>query len=77
MIAGVCVARSAFKATETMQGLHEVAKEQVEVLANRLEKRLAQLQAEAQITAKVPNLKGGALVIPAGLLLASHSRSTR
>lgn len=30
---------------------------------SRLEKRLAQLQAEAQITAKVPNLKGGALVI--------------
>jgi len=48
----------------------QVAKERAEVLVSRLEKRLAQLQAEAQITAKVPVLKGGALVIPAGLLLA-------
>jgi hypothetical protein len=52
-----------------------VAKERAEVLANRLEKRLAQLQAEAQITAKVPNLKGGALVIPVGLLLALHGQN--
>lgn len=52
-----------------------VAKERAEVLANRLEKRLAQLQAEAQITAKVPNLKGGALVIPAGLLLALQGQN--
>jgi hypothetical protein len=48
----------------------QVAKERAEVLVSRLEKRLAQLQAEAKITAKVPVLKGGALVIPAGLLLA-------
>ena len=48
----------------------QVAKERAEVLVSRLEKRLAQLQAEAQITAKVPVLKGGALVIPAGLMLA-------
>jgi superfamily II DNA or RNA helicase len=48
----------------------QVAKERAEVLVSRLEKRLAQLQAEAQITAKVPVLKGGALVIPVGLLLA-------
>jgi len=38
----------------------QVAKERAEVLVSRLEKRLVQLQAEGQITAKVPNLKGGA-----------------
>ncbi|CAI8160874.1 MAG: RNA polymerase-associated protein RapA [Prochlorococcus marinus str. MIT 9215] len=48
----------------------QVARERAEVLVSRLEKRLAQLKAEAQITAKVPNIKGGALVIPAGLLLS-------
>lgn len=46
-----------------------------EVLANLLEKRLAQLQAEAQISAKVPNHKGGTLVIPADLLLALQGQS--
>jgi hypothetical protein len=53
----------------------QVAKERAEVLVSRLEKRLAQLQAEAQITAKVPVLKGGALVIPAGLLLALQGQA--
>jgi hypothetical protein len=53
----------------------QVAKERAEVLVSRLEKRLAQLQAEAQITAKVPVLKGGALVIPAGLLLALQGQT--
>ena len=53
----------------------QVARERAEVLVSRLEKRLAQLQAEAQITAKVPVLKGGALVIPAGLLLALQGQS--
>ncbi len=48
----------------------QVAKERAEVLLSRVEKRLAQLQAEAQITAKVAVLKGGGRVIPAGLLLA-------
>jgi superfamily II DNA or RNA helicase len=52
-----------------------VAKQRAETLLSRLEKRLAQLDAEAQITAKVPNLKGGALVIPAGLLLALQGQS--
>ena len=52
-----------------------VAKQRAEALIGRLEKRLAQLQAEAQITAKVPNLKGGALVIPAGLLLGLQGQS--
>ena len=47
----------------------KVAKDRAEVLLNRLEKRMVQLEAEAQITAKVPTLKGGALVIPAGFLL--------
>jgi hypothetical protein len=51
-----------------------VARERAEVLVSRLEKRLAQLQAEVQITAKVPTLKGGALVIPAGLLLNLHGQ---
>jgi hypothetical protein len=53
----------------------QVAKERAEVLVRRLEKRLSQLQAEAQITAKVPVLKGGALVIPAGLLLAHQGQA--
>ena len=53
----------------------KVARERAEVLLSRLEKRLAQLKAEAQITAKVPNLKGGALVIPAGLLLSLQGQS--
>ncbi|MFN9643806.1 MAG: DUF3883 domain-containing protein, partial [Cyanobacteriota bacterium] len=52
----------------------QVARERAEVLVSRLEKRLAQLQAEAQITAKVPTIKGGALVIPAGLLLNLHGQ---
>jgi hypothetical protein len=52
-----------------------VAKQRAEALIGRLEKRLAQLQAEAKITAKVPNLKGGALVVPAGLLLSLQGQS--
>lgn len=46
-----------------------VARERAEVLVSGLEKRLGQLRAEAQIIATAPNLIGGALVIPAGLLL--------
>ena len=49
----------------------QVAKERYELLVARLEKRQAQLALEAQITAKVPILKGGTLVIPVGLLLAA------
>jgi hypothetical protein len=41
----------------------------------RLPAQVAQLQAEAQITAKVPVLKGGDLVIPAGLLLTLEGRA--
>ena len=47
----------------------QVAKERYELLVARLEKRKVQLALEAQISAKVPNLKGGTLVIPVGLLL--------
>jgi superfamily II DNA or RNA helicase len=46
----------------------QVARDRAELLLNRLGKRLAQLDAEAQISAKAPILKSGALVIPAGLL---------
>jgi len=49
----------------------QVAKERYELLVTRLEKRQAQLALEAQISAKVPILKGGTLVIPVGLLLAA------
>ncbi|MFM7547639.1 MAG: hypothetical protein ACKO8I_01945 [Cyanobacteriota bacterium] len=45
------------------------------MLVSRLEKRLAQLQAEAQITAKLPTLKGATLVIPAGLLLSLQGQT--
>jgi SNF2 family DNA or RNA helicase len=47
----------------------QVAKERYELLVARLEKRKVQLALEAQISAKVPILKGGTLVIPVGLLL--------
>jgi len=53
----------------------QVARERAEVPVRRPATRLAQLTAEAQITAKVPNLKGGALVIPAGLLLSLQGQS--
>ena len=46
----------------------QVARERAELLVNRLGKRLAQLDAEAQISAKTPLLKAGALVVPAGYL---------
>jgi superfamily II DNA or RNA helicase len=49
----------------------QVAKERYELLVSRLEKRKTQLALEAQISAKVPILKGGSLVIPVGLLLAA------
>ena len=52
----------------------QVAKERYELLVARLEKRKAQLALEAQISAKVPILKGGTLVIPVGLLLAAAGR---
>jgi hypothetical protein len=46
----------------------QVAKERAELLVNRLGKRMAALDAEAQISARVPLIKGGALIVPAGLL---------
>jgi hypothetical protein len=77
--------QTSFDELPAATGLHElpqqnhrigsfVAKQRAEALITRLEKRLAKLQAEARITAKVPLLKGGALVIPAGLLLALHGQ---
>jgi len=53
----------------------QVAKERYELLVARLEKRKAQLALEAQISAKVPILKGGTLVIPVGLLLAQQGQA--
>ncbi len=53
----------------------QVAKERYELLVARLEKRKAQLALEAQISAKVPILKGGTLVIPMGLLLAQQGQA--
>jgi len=46
----------------------QVAKERAELLVARLEKRMAQLDLEAQINPRSPILKAGTLVIPAGLL---------
>jgi len=46
----------------------QVAKDRAELLVNRLGKRMAALDAEAQISARVPLIKGGALIVPAGLL---------
>jgi SNF2 family DNA or RNA helicase len=46
----------------------QVAKERAELLVNRLGKRMAALDAEAQISARVPLIKGGALIVPVGLL---------
>ena len=45
-----------------------VAKERAQLLENRLGKRMAALDEEEQITAKIPILKGGALILPIGLL---------
>ena len=45
-----------------------VAKERAELLVSRLGKRMAALDAETQISARMPLLKGGALIIPGGLL---------
>lgn len=46
-------------------------------LADRLEKRLAELDRERQISALAPVVRGGALIIPAGLLrkLGNHERA--
>ncbi|WP_216916466.1 MULTISPECIES: helicase-related protein [unclassified Synechococcus] len=46
----------------------QVAKDRAELLVNRLGKRMEALDAEAQISARVPLIKGGALIVPAGLL---------
>jgi hypothetical protein len=46
----------------------QAARDRAELLANRLGKRQEQLTAEAQISARTPILKSGALVIPAGYL---------
>ncbi|MFN5163709.1 MAG: DUF3883 domain-containing protein, partial [Cyanobacteriota bacterium] len=45
-----------------------VAKERAELLVSRLGKRMAALDAEAQISARLPLIKGGALIVPGGLL---------
>jgi superfamily II DNA or RNA helicase len=39
-----------------------------ETLADRLQKRLAELERERQISARSPVVRGGALIVPAGLL---------
>lgn len=49
------------------------ARERADNLAARLEQRKTQLQLERQISAAPPNLIGGALVIPAGLLTPQRS----
>jgi superfamily II DNA or RNA helicase len=46
----------------------QAARDRAELLANRLGKRQQQLSAEAQISARTPILKSGALIIPAGYL---------
>ncbi len=46
-----------------------VAQERADKLADRLQSRLDELQKERQIMAGPPQVKGGALIIPAGLLL--------
>ena len=45
-----------------------MAKERAELLVSRLGKRMAALDAEAQISARLPLIKGGALIVPGGLL---------
>ena len=46
----------------------KLAKERAELLVNRLGKRIAALDLEMDIKAKIPIIKGGALVIPIGFL---------
>ncbi|TGH19524.1 MAG: DUF3883 domain-containing protein, partial [Aphanocapsa feldmannii 277cI] len=52
-----------------------VARQRAELLLGRLQTRMDRLAAEAKITARVPNLRGGALLIPAGLLLARQGQA--
>ena len=52
-----------------------VAQERADKLANRLQLRLAELQKERQITPGAPQVKGGALIIPAGLLLKHQGKA--
>ncbi len=46
----------------------QVAKERAELLVSRLGKRMNALNAEKEISARVPILKGGALIVPIGFL---------
>ena len=46
----------------------QVARERAELLVSRLGKRMTALNAEKEISARVPILKGGALIIPIGRL---------
>ena len=46
----------------------KLAKERAELAVNRLSKRMSDLDAEMDIKAKVPIIKGGALIVPIGFL---------
>ena len=46
----------------------QVATDRAEKLADRLKERLSRLQAERNISPRTPAVRGGALIIPAGLL---------
>ena len=52
----------------------KVAKERAELLINRLGKRMKALDSEMDIKAKIPILRGGALIIPIGFL--NHAKGT-
>jgi hypothetical protein len=54
----------------------QAARDRAELLANRLGKRQQQLTAEAQISARTPILKSGALIIPSGYLRQAKGETT-
>ena len=53
----------------------QIAKERAELLLTRLGKRMASLEAQKNISARAPLLKGGALIIPIGMINTSKDKN--
>jgi len=53
----------------------KLARERAELAVNRLGKRMVELDAEMDIKAKLPIIKGGALIVPIGYLNQSRGKT--
>ena len=53
----------------------KLAMERAELAVNRLGNRMADLEAEMDIKAKLPIIKGGALIVPIGFINQSLGRN--